>query len=328
MSLRRTTYLLLLAVILAVASPGVRAQRFSVASFKALPNDVSAFIDPVRDLNGEDCGLVKVVASGDFVFSTPLGIVKRVDNVGEIWLYLPRGSKKITLKHAEWGVLRDYVFSERIKSHLTYELRVNEPVRPVEASSAEPVVTTVTDTLVLTRVDTLIVRPVRPPVPLRARVLATAAYGGRSADVLGGIMLMALKRHGGFAHVQTDFGSVGATSGECDRDGQMGGSKPYYSGLTRCSAFIVSAGAAHRLSERVTLFEGVGYGSKAVAWELAQSEGGGYVRNSYYCTRGVAAEAGAVVSLGRVAVSASVATLRGREWFGTVGIGITIGKWD
>ena len=51
-----------------------------------MPNDVSAFITPVRDLNDEPCALVKVEAPSDFAFSTPLGIVSRKDKVGEIWL--------------------------------------------------------------------------------------------------------------------------------------------------------------------------------------------------------------------------------------------------
>ena len=58
------------------------AQDFSVASFRLLPNDVSAFIDNVRDLNDEACALMKIEAPSDFAFSTPLGIVKRKDEVG------------------------------------------------------------------------------------------------------------------------------------------------------------------------------------------------------------------------------------------------------
>ena len=79
---------------------------FSVESFRQLPTDVSAFIDAVRDLNDEACALLKVVAPADFAFSSPLGIVERRDKVGEIWLFLPKGSKSITLKHPQWGVLR------------------------------------------------------------------------------------------------------------------------------------------------------------------------------------------------------------------------------
>lgn len=65
------------------------AQKFSVSSFRELPNDVTAFINPVNDLNDEGCALIKVQASPDFAFSTPLGIVKRENMTGEIWLYVP-----------------------------------------------------------------------------------------------------------------------------------------------------------------------------------------------------------------------------------------------
>ena len=41
----------------------------------AQKNDISAFISPVRDLNGQACALLKVEAPKDFAFSSPLGIV-------------------------------------------------------------------------------------------------------------------------------------------------------------------------------------------------------------------------------------------------------------
>lgn len=319
--------LIALPVLLCIGTQDVWAQRFAVASFKVLSNDVSAFINPVRDLNDEDCGLIKVIASEDFAFSTPLGIVKREDKVGEIWLYVPRGSKKITIKHAEWGVLRDYVFPSRIDSHITYEIRLDEPVAPVKSlAMAEPVITTVVDTLVLTRVDTLVVQPVKVPVPLAINAIATIGYGGKTSDVSGGIAVMALKRHGGFVHAASDFGRTGSTVGECDRDGVVAGTLPFYTGRTRQKSFMVNAGAAHRLSRRVAIFEGIGYYSRTLAWELAPSEGGGYVKNSYYSTRNVTIEAGVVLTFKRIVVSASTITLKGTEWFGCIGIGITLGK--
>lgn len=322
----RPAYTLLFAIILMAAFP-VCAQQFSVASFRVLPNDVSAFINPVRDLNDEDCGLVKVIASGDYAFSTPLGIVKRVDKVGEIWLYLPRGSRKITIKHADWGVLRDYIFPSRIDSHLTYELRIDEPVRPVDITAVpEPIVKTVRDTLVLTRVDTLVVQPVKKHVPMRYAALATVCFGGKSQTLSGGVMLLAKKRHGGFLHFSTDFGTIPSTVGECGKYGEIADAIPFYTGRTRHSAFMATAGAIQRLSARVAVFEGIGYSSNVLAWELAPSEGGGYVRNSYYSHRGVTFEVGSMVSFKRLTVSASLLTVRGTDWYGSVGIGIRLGK--
>lgn len=319
-----------LIAIIAGTTPAA-AQRFKVASFKELPNDVSAFINPVRDLNDEDCGLVKVIASEDFAFSTPLGIVKREDKVGEIWLYMPKGSKKITLKHPKWGVMRDYVFPRRIESHKTYELRIEEPVA-LPSTDVRTVVTTVRDTLVLTRVDTLIVEPEKERIPFVAGGLLTASYGGNAKCASGGVMIFAMKRHGGFVHIFTDFGKTGSTKGECDKDGyiysggNVGADKPFYSGKTRKSTFMVNAGAIHRISDHVAVFEGLGYGKTGVDWELAPSEGGGYVRNRYLSAQGISFEVGAIYRYRRIAVSASVSSIKGKDWYGSLGIGITLGK--
>lgn len=44
-----------------------------------------------------------------------LGIIKIEKKTGEYWVYLPHGSKKITIKHDKLGLLRDYVFPEAIR---------------------------------------------------------------------------------------------------------------------------------------------------------------------------------------------------------------------
>lgn len=303
------------------------AQNFKVASFRQLPSDVSAFINPVRDLNGDDCGLLKIIAPEDFVFSTPLGIVKRVDNVGEIWLYVPRGTKKITIKHAELGVLRDYALPAKVDSHMAYELVIGLPMSAVVVPEhVEPLITTITDTLVVTRVDTIVVQPVVPPTPLTLAAIATAGVGGKSIAPTGGIMLLAMKRHGAFVHMTTNFGSIGTTVGECDKQGYINGEMSFYSGRTRRSVLMINAGAAHQLSSRVALFEGIGYSDSTLAWELAPSEGGGFVKNSGYSVRGFSFEIGAMMSFGPVVAMASVSSIKGKDWYGSVGIGISIDK--
>ena len=66
----------------------VKAQSFKVQQFRPLPNDISAFINPEYDLNHEACALLKIVCEDRFAFSTPLGIIRRKNNVGEVWLYV------------------------------------------------------------------------------------------------------------------------------------------------------------------------------------------------------------------------------------------------
>lgn len=302
------------------------AQKFEVSSFRLLPNDVTAFINPVNDLNGDPCALLKVQSSEDFAFSTPLGIVNRTDKTGEIWLYIPKGSKKITLKHPQWGVLRDYPFPMKIESHMTYEMKVDEPVQFSALTDTIRVVNTVTDTLVLTRVDTLVVDKPKQRIPFSLSCLATAGFGGRSNTLSGGLFVAAMKRHGGWVHVLSDFGRIGATTADCDKNGAIDGKTPYYTGKTRHSFLMLTAGAIHRLSKKVNIFEGIGYGYNNTAWQLSEAEGGGFVKNSYYSTRGIAFEIGATISIKRCVIGASVSSISGRQWFGSIGIGYKFGK--
>lgn len=291
----------------------------SVASFQQLNNDVTAFINPVRDLNGEACALIKVVAPSDFAFSTPLGIVKREDKTGEIWLWLPEGTRKLTIKHPEWGVLRDYELPTKLESHITYEMRLNYPQPPVAA---------IHDTITLTKTitDTIKVVPRRQPTPLSTYVMLTASM--HTDGPSWGIMAMMVWRHGFFIHASSDLHTTGSTRLTCDKDGYIDNNStlPYYTGETRHSNYTITAGAANRLSKSLVLFEGAGYGRAATAWQLAESEGGGYALNDGLTHKGVSGELGLLYSYKRLSVSASAITIAGKQWQGCIGVGIKLGK--
>ena len=315
-------------LIAAIFPAGISAREFEVMSFRDLPNDVSAFINPVRDLNDEDCALLKVVAPSDFAFSTPLGIVKRIDKTGEIWLYLPHGSRKITLKHAEWGILRDYEFPSRLESHKTYEMTLTYPQRlPPGPSFESPTAVTIRDTLVVTRVDTLLVKPIKPKIPLEFDILASLGFGGKASYTFGSLTLALMKRHGAFFRFSTNGCSSKSVKESCDRHGFINGNERFYSGATRRTVMMIGAGGIHRISRKVAVFEGLGYADNKLDWQLAPSERGGYVRNSYFSRKGITAEVGIILKFGRIGVSASIMTLKGTDWFGSVGIGYRIGKY-
>ena len=104
--------ILLLSSILILAIT-VSAQSISVSSFKLLESDLTANTAGTteRDQNGEVAALIKVVTTQTgFSFDAgSLGIVKTKQTPGEIWVYIPHGAKKITIKHPQLGVLRDYL---------------------------------------------------------------------------------------------------------------------------------------------------------------------------------------------------------------------------
>ena len=301
------------------APMSAQAQEFSVSSFRMLPNDVSAFVNPIRDLNGEACALIKVVAPADFAFSSPLGIVSRKDEVGEIWLYLPQGTKTLTIKHPEWGVIRDYKLGKPLEGRITYEIQLN---MPQTAKSEQH------DTIVLTKtiVDTVTIDKPKVRTPLSTHILLTSAWHQDGPS--WGIMVAMMWRHGFFVHASSDLKSIGKTLGTCDKEGNVTDNsvKPYYTGQMRHSHYTVTLGAIHHITHGVCLFEGIGYGRAATAWQQSESEGGGYLLNEGLTHKGMAAEVGVLASFGRISVSASAITIAAKQWQGCIGIGIKLGK--
>ena len=99
--------------------------QIAVKSFRILSTDQTARItNPVIDQNGEKCALIKVVTTetGFGWEGGMLGITKVEPKLGEFWVYVPHGAKKITIKHAQLGILRDYIYTEAIKEATVYEM--------------------------------------------------------------------------------------------------------------------------------------------------------------------------------------------------------------
>ena len=116
--------IVLLLVLLSVST--VSAQ-ISVASFRLLENDLTANTTGTMEIdpnNGGIAALIKVVTTQQgFVFDGGMsGIVKAKTGVGEVWVYVPHGIKKMTIQHPQLGVLRDYYFPIPIEKARTYEM--------------------------------------------------------------------------------------------------------------------------------------------------------------------------------------------------------------
>ena len=102
------------------------SQSISVSNFKLLDTDLTANTAGTmeEDQNGETAALIKVVTTQTgFTFDGgALGIVKTVQKPSEIWVYVPRGLKKITISHPQLGMLRDYYLNIPIEAARTYEM--------------------------------------------------------------------------------------------------------------------------------------------------------------------------------------------------------------
>lgn len=102
------------------------SQNISVISFRVLDTDLTANTAGTieMDQNGETAALIKVVTihTGFYFDGGALGIVKTVQKPSEIWVYVPRGLKKITISHPQFGLLRDYYLKIPIEAARTYEM--------------------------------------------------------------------------------------------------------------------------------------------------------------------------------------------------------------
>ena len=112
--------------VLLLLIPGLlEAQQLSVKSFQRLENDLSARGSEGRvDQNGDKCAIIKIVTTETGFDFDPdaLGSMGSIQKKGEIWLYVPYGARRLTIRHAQLGVLRNYEYPERIEKACVYEL--------------------------------------------------------------------------------------------------------------------------------------------------------------------------------------------------------------
>ncbi len=108
-------------------SSSLLSPNISVKSFRLLENDLDARVHhPKRDQNGEVCAIIKVVTTQtDFDWEPDaLGIVAAERKTGEYWLYVPRGARRLTIKHDKLGILRNYQYPVAIQAATVYVMEL------------------------------------------------------------------------------------------------------------------------------------------------------------------------------------------------------------
>ena len=103
------------------------AQNISVASFSLDESDLTANLQgtTVLDQNGEKCALIRIqTTQTGFSFDVgSLGVSKVVQKTGEIWVYVPFGVKRMTLRHQLLGTT-EYVFPMGVEKARTYKMQL------------------------------------------------------------------------------------------------------------------------------------------------------------------------------------------------------------
>ena len=117
-------------VVAVICCPAALAQqsKIAVASFNRMETDITARVTaPKKDQNGEVCALIRIVTNvKDLMFEPDaLGITARENKIGEIWLYVPRGARRISILHDQLGILRNYFYPDIIEKGTVYEMVLN-----------------------------------------------------------------------------------------------------------------------------------------------------------------------------------------------------------
>ena len=112
-----------------IGNAGVQSQQISVAKFYLNEKDLTANTHDteLKDINGEKCALLKIeTTQTNFVFECGSIAPTEVQyKEGEIWVYVSRGVRRITIKHPHLGVLRDYEFPIPIEKAKTYIMQLS-----------------------------------------------------------------------------------------------------------------------------------------------------------------------------------------------------------
>ena len=109
--------------------------KMKVLSFELNESDMTASRQGTsrQDVNGKNAALIRIEKpTSDNDYSFDCGSTGQVGDTefkgGEIWVYVPRGSMKITISHPKYGVLREYEYPVGIKSGKTYIMRLDPGV--------------------------------------------------------------------------------------------------------------------------------------------------------------------------------------------------------
>lgn len=98
LSVVRIRYIILCIVFIGINDVFSFSQELKVNKVIMAETDVAARENPVKDANGTASAIVKArLVLKDIRFSSDLGIIKTEEKNGEIWLWVPSGTKKISV---------------------------------------------------------------------------------------------------------------------------------------------------------------------------------------------------------------------------------------
>ena len=100
----------------------VSAQDIQITRFERNYTSLIASMNPVYDNTGEACAVVRFLTRDNgFIIEPNFGVLRTESLPGEIRMWIPKGTKRITIRHDKMMPLTGYEIPVRIESKVTYE---------------------------------------------------------------------------------------------------------------------------------------------------------------------------------------------------------------
>lgn len=229
------TKIKLLFVLLCMSTVFTNAQEIKVKSFQKLDNDLFARTNPRFDLNEEPCTVIRFITTGKGLQFEGNVIGEPLYFVGETLIYMPDGSKRVVIKHPDYGVLR-YEFPTALDKQSVYEI----PLKLIE----------------------------KPDSRTRALFIGTVNVSTKG-KVTPGVMLGFVKKWGAYIKGVSDFRNKGDYSGliEMDNTGVSNGVPVWLKSDAILERTAITFGALFRSTKWLYAYAGSGYGYRNVVYE-------------------------------------------------------------
>lgn len=106
---------------LLLTSGNIKAQDIEIRDFRPNITSLIGSVNPIYDNTGQACSVIKfLVRDTTFVVEANQGIMKRTSEIGEIIVYVPTTTKRLTIRHAGMLPLR-YELPMRLEPKKTYD---------------------------------------------------------------------------------------------------------------------------------------------------------------------------------------------------------------
>ena len=293
------------------------AQEIKIEDFQKLERDMSARTAKVKDVNGDLCALLKIETTEKGFEFSGCNIEKTEQKTGEIWLFASPGVKFITIKHKDFGVLRNYQFPQSIESGVVYQIKLSTEAKEVKIDTST--INKAVDSKIDAKMEELNKKlalleemqkqsssqkpkRIRPVYNKETFAMLNAAYSVAPQTSFG-LTFGMQKTWGWYVSLTSGlkFDALGATKEDAD-----GTNDYFYDDNKTTSRLSIHGGAMYRIAKPLSIKLGVGYGVRNLAFT---TQDGDCIKIPSASHSGLECSAGVHLSFGKMAFSVDVISI-------------------